>query len=94
MPRAPRTATAAVPGLAPGTLPDPGLEGVLAAYKTREGLNGKGQIASMIFASRLARREGLPFNVEAGITTDGEGQVKGLGKGSVQTILRDYSIPR
>lgn len=48
----------------------------------------------MIYASRLARREGLPFNVDAGITTDGEGQVKGLGKGPVQAILADYGIGR
>jgi hypothetical protein len=58
------------------------------------GLNGKGQIATMIFASRLARRDGLPFNVDAGIVTDGEGQVRGLGKGSVQAILADYGISR
>ncbi|MBK7051536.1 MAG: DUF4928 family protein [Rhodoferax sp.] len=63
-------------------------------YKTQSGITGKGQIATMIYASRLARRTGLPFDVEGGITTEGEGQVKGLGKGSVQAILADYGITR
>ena len=95
MPRAPRVvATAVVPEMAPGTLPEPGLAGILAAFKVDRSIVGKGQIATMIFASRLARRNGLPFNVEAGITTDGEGQVRGLGKGPVQAILADYGISR
>ncbi len=75
-------------------MPGAALANVLAKYKAERGLVGKGQIATMIYASRLARREGLPFNVEAGVTTDGEGQVKGLGKGSVQAILADYGIAR
>lgn len=80
--------------MTPGTLPGAALAKVLAEYKAERGLVGKGQIATMIYASRLARREGLPFNVDAGITTDGEGQVKGLGKGPVQAILADYGIGR
>ena len=77
-----------------GTLPNSSLADVLLTYKRTHGLNGKGQIATMIYASRLARREGLPFNVERGITTEGEGQVKGLGKAPVQSILSDYGISR
>jgi Domain of unknown function (DUF4928) len=83
-----------VPGLVPGTLPSAELSAVLQAYKSANSLTGKGQIATMIYASRLARKSGLPFNVEAGITTEGEGQVKGLGKGAVQAILLDYGIAR
>ena len=48
----------------------------------------------MIFASRLARRTGLPFDVEKGIKTEGEGQVKGLSKQSVQAILSGYGMTR
>lgn len=92
MPRAPRVAAA--PEMAPGILPSTALAVVLAAFKSERSLSGKGQIATMIYASRLARREGLPFNVEGGITTDGEGQVKGLGKSPVQAILKDYGITR
>lgn len=92
MAKAPRTPP--VPGLLPGSLPEPDLALALLTYKSNSGLTGKGQIATMIYASRLARRSGLPFNVEEGITTEGEGQVKGLGKGSVQAILADYGITR
>lgn len=64
----------------------------LEEYKKKNRLTGKGQIATMIFATRLAKKEGIPFNIEQGITTEGEGQVKGLGKATVQAILADYGI--
>lgn len=80
--------------LQPGTAPTPPLADALAKYKTAQAIKGKGQIATLIFASRLARRAGLPFDVDAGITTEGEGQVKGLGRGAVQSILADYGITR
>ena len=66
----------------------------LQAFRTDNRLTGKGQIATMIFASRLARRTGLPFDVEKGIKTEGEGQVKGLSKQSVQAILSGYGMTR
>jgi len=77
-----------------GVLPEPALAATLLAYKSNSGITGKGQIATMIYASRLARRTGLPFDVDGGITTEGEGQVKGLGRGSAQAILADYGISR
>ena len=80
--------------LLPGTLPEPALTSALLTYKTKNGITGKGQIATLIYASRLARRAGLPFDVLGGITTEGEGQVKGLGKAAVQAILADYGIGR
>lgn len=82
------------PSMPPGSLPMAALAEVLATYKAQHRLIGKGQIATMIYASRLARRDGLPFNVEQGITTEGEGQVRGLGKAPVQAILADYGITR
>jgi hypothetical protein len=48
----------------------------------------------MIFASRLARRGGLPFDVERGIVTERAGQIKGLSKGSVQAVLANYGVDR
>lgn len=85
------TATASS-GMTAGFLPGTALAEQLEEYKNRKGIRGKGQLAALIFASRLTRRSGLPFNVEAGITTDGKGQVKGLGKDAVQRILEDYGI--
>ncbi len=80
--------------LLPGKLPKRALASALLAYQKEKAIAGKGQIATMIYASRLARRAGLPFDVEGGITTEGEGQVKGLGKSSVQAVLTDYGIAR
>lgn len=73
------------------SMPD-GLLNQLVEYKRHHGLIGKGQIATMIFASRLALTNGLPFDIESGVTTEGEGQVKGLGRGAVQAILADHGI--
>lgn len=67
---------------------------MLDAFKAKQKINGKGQIATMIYASRLARMRGLPFDTTNDIRTDGEGQVKGLGKAAVQKILADYKIDR
>ena len=98
MARAPKgtaaTGDTAAAELPPGPPPDEDLLYALAAYKSANRLSGKGQIATMIFASRLARREGLPFDVERGVVTEREGQIRGLGKGAVQTILADYGITR
>lgn len=87
-------ATRTVAVMPPGQMPDEALAQRLADFKQSKRLTGKGQLATMIFASRLARRAGLPFDVGAGITTDGKGQVKGLGKAAVQRILANYGITR
>lgn len=79
-------------GLIPGIAPVTELARLLLAYKTANRISGKGQIATMLYASRLARRSGLPFDVKGGVATEGEGQVKGLSKGAVQAILADYGI--
>jgi len=74
--------------------PDPVLVRALVQYQTNNKLSGKGQIATMIFASRLVLNKGLPFDIVKGITTEGEGQVKGLSKSAVQAILKDHGITR
>lgn len=81
-------------GMPPGVLPTKTLCDQLQNFQTTHNLKGKGQIATMLFASRLARKTGLPFDIDAGITTEGEGQVKGLGVSSVQAILSDYKITK
>lgn len=82
------------PPFAPGTMPNPGLTEALEAFKASHSLTSKGKISAMIFASRLVRRSGLPFDLAAGIATKGGGQVRGLGKAAVQAILADYGIER
>ena len=56
-----------------GIFPNAPLLARLTAFQSEKKLLTKGQIATMIFASRLALREGLPFDVDRGITTEGEG---------------------
>jgi hypothetical protein len=87
---------AKLPVLQPGIIPAVGspLDAMLHSYKITHGLSSKGQIATMVYASRLARESGLPFDVSTGIRTVGEGQVKGLGKASVQRILAEYGISK
>lgn len=88
--------TSASPTLPPGAVPASGsqLDVMLSNYKSEHGIAGKGQIATMIYASRLAREFGLPFDTVNGIRTEGEGQVKGLGKASVQKVLTIYGITK
>lgn len=92
--RTARSSKAAELLITPGILPaaDSALCASLAKWKSGHEIVGKGQIATMIYASRLARNRGLPFDTINGIRTDGEGQVKGLGKSAVQKILRDYGV--
>jgi hypothetical protein len=78
----------------PGEVPSGVLSEQLAEYRVTKKVSSKGKIAALIYASRLARSTGLPFDVDRGITTDGEGQVRGLGKGSVQAVLADYGVER
>jgi len=86
--------TRAAEVMAPGEVPDGALAERLADYKNRKSIKGKGQLAAIIFACRLARRASLPFDVAAGITTDGRGQVRGLGREAVQRVLQDYGITK
>jgi Domain of unknown function (DUF4928) len=80
--------------LPPGILPsdDSPLGTFLARYKADHGISTKGTIAVLIFASRLARVSGLPFDTTSGLHTEGAGQIRGLGKAAVQKILGDYGI--
>ena len=89
-------ARSAVPGMPISACPASGtpLDMFLDNYRIDRNVEGKGQIAALIYASRLARMTGLPFDVAGELTTDGKGQVKGIGKAAVQRVLRDYGIDR
>lgn len=65
----------------------------LAAYQQGKKLSTKGKLATVLYVSRLAKKHGLPLDAGDWVT-DSKGQVKGLGKASVQAILKDYDITR
>lgn len=69
------------------------LEKALTQFRDANSLKSKGQLAVMLHITRLAIENGLPLDPET-LRTDKEGQVKGLGKGRVQNILKDYGITR
>jgi hypothetical protein len=65
----------------------------LAAYQKAKRLTSKGKLAAILYVSRLAKKNGLPLNASI-LVTDGKGQVLGLGKSAVQTILKDHGVTR
>lgn len=69
------------------------LETRLTEFRDANSLKSKGQLAVMLHITRLAIENGLPLDPET-LRTDKEGQVKGLGKGRVQNILKDHCITR
>lgn len=69
------------------------LEKALTQFRDANSLKSKGQLAVMLHITRLALEKGLPLDPET-LRTDKEGQVKGLGKGRVQNILKDHGIIR
>lgn len=69
------------------------LEKALIQFRDGNSVKSKGQLAVMLHITRLAIENGLPLDPEA-LRTDKEGQVKGLGKGRVQNILKCYGITR
>ena len=52
---------------------------------------GKGVLSLFLVITDRARNQGLPLE-PAKLLTAGEGQIKGLGKGAVQTILERHGI--
>jgi len=69
------------------------LEKQLTEFRDTNGVRGKGQLAVVLHITRLAIESGLPIDLET-LRTDKEGQVKGLGKGRIQNILKDHGITR
>lgn len=58
-----------------------------------ENVDGKGALSVMLVVTRHAKDNALPLKPEA-LVTEEKGQVLGLGKASVQAILKNYGIAR
>lgn len=56
-------------------------------------MRGKGPLCVALVVTRHAKKQGLPLEPDS-LLTDGGGQVVGLGKSAVQSILKDHSIDR
>ena len=62
-------------------------------YRKAEKVTAKGKLCVVLVVTRIAKENDFPLNEEDFIT-GGEGQVRGLGKTAVQTILADYGITK
>ena len=65
----------------------------LTDYRNEKKLSSKGELATILHISRLAKEKGLPLNPDT-LVTEGKGQVLGLGKSRVQSILKEYGIAK
>ena len=65
----------------------------LSSFFSANKMGSKGSLCVGLAISRAARRTGLPLDFES-ILTENHGQVKVLGKASIQRILADYGIER
>jgi hypothetical protein len=61
------------------------------AQKNR--MSGKGPLCVALVVTRHGNKHGMPLDPEA-LLTDGGGQVMGLGKSAVQSILKEHGIDR
>ena len=69
------------------------LRAALTAFKKKKRFRGKGPICVALVVTRHAKRDGLPLNSDE-LVTEGGGQVLGLGKRAVQSVLREHGIER
>lgn len=65
----------------------------LAAFAARKEFRGKGPLSVALVVTEHAKRLGLPLDPQK-LLTEGGGQVLGLGKGAVQSILKRHGITR
>lgn len=65
----------------------------LSEYKARNKITTKGPLAVVLFITRKAKQDGLPLDA-ALLKAGSAGQIAGLSKASVQSILADYGIQR
>lgn len=76
------------PPVAPG---DPRL--ALASFAAEKRFLGKGPLSVALVLTQHAKERGLPLD-PGELVTEGGGQVLGLGKGAVQTVLERHGITR
>ena len=65
----------------------------LASFAAENSFRGKGPLSVALVVTQHARTMGLPLSEEK-LITEGGGQVLGLGKGAVQTVLKRHGIDR
>lgn len=68
-------------------------EKALENFAKKNRMKGKGPLCVALVVTRHAKKLGLPLSPET-LLTGGGGQVMGLGKSAVQSILRDHGIDR
>jgi hypothetical protein len=67
----------------------------LSAFRAEKKFIGQGALSVALVVTQHARKHGLPLNPDQLITESGAGgQVVGLGKGAVQSILARHDIKR
>lgn len=65
----------------------------LGEFARRNHMTGKGPLCVTLVVTRHGKNLGMPLNPDALITGSG-GQVTGLGRSAVQSILKDHGIER
>jgi hypothetical protein len=65
----------------------------LSQFREQHNVKHKGNLSVVLHVSRLARTEGLPLNALS-LQTSHQGQVRGLGRATIQSILAEYGIQR
>lgn len=69
------------------------LQKALNLFAGQKGFKGKGALSVALVVTEHARKIGLPLEPQTLVTNKG-GQVLGLGRGAVQTILEKHGITR
>ena len=69
------------------------LRNALQAFNKKHKFGRKGPLCVALVITQHARKMGLPLNPD-NLLTDAGGQVLGLGKGAVQTVLNRHDITR
>lgn len=65
----------------------------LLTYRNEKNLVSKGQLAVIVQLTRMAKDKGFPLKQDD-LVMEKKGQVRGLGKATLQKILADYGITR
>ncbi|MGD9116183.1 MAG: DUF4928 family protein [Dehalococcoidia bacterium] len=68
----------------------PTIQESLQKFK-KQYVSGKGDLSVVLVVTREARDKGLPLDSRT-MKTEGQGQVKGLGRSSVQKILNEHGV--
>jgi len=69
------------------------LRNELSTFTAQNGFRGKGPLSVALVVTQHARKMGLPID-DKELITEGGGQVLGLGRGAVQTVLKKHGINR